>query len=200
MSNKLYFPYKENTLDGVFKVGIRPGLLKIKYDVKLSSFLGGYPVSNCFDGNDTTFCHTFDYVTEPQYLQIHFKDLHFKIEGFAIQNRDGIVWDPLNYDIQGSNDGINFVILKSFNEDKSTVCGAKKIRTNKIETTNSYKYFRLKTTGITCHSSHANKYLFNIAEFDLFGSFSLNRRTVAIKNNHHSFILLYLYSILLLTS
>ena len=105
----------------------------------------------------------------------------------------------MNYDIQGSNDGINFVILKSFNENNNTACGAKKIRTNKIETANSYKYFRLKTTGITCHPQD-KKYLFNMAEFDLFGSFSLNRCTVAIKNNNHCLILIHLYMILLFAS
>ena len=202
LTNKLSFPYKEGTLDGVFKVGIRTELLKINYELKLSSIYpstDNYSAYMCFDGDSETFCHTEVDVLDPQYLQIHFKDIRFKIEGFALQNRNTTGWDPYRYEIQGSNDGLRFATIQSFNENNNTVCGAAKIRTNRIETTNSYKYFRLTTAGRPCFYTQET-YMFNIAEFDLFGSFLLNKCTIAIRDRCHAINLIYYYIILIYSS
>ena len=165
------FPYKKNTLDGVFKLGVRTGKLNIKYQVNLSTtFANVFPASLCFDGNTGTFCHTYLNAKEPQYLQIYFEE-KFKIEGFAILNRNYVNWDPLNYDIEGSNNGENFETIKSFNENQSIACGHMNNRTYKLNTKNRYNYFRLTTTGAHCNETKTD-YGFNMAEFDLFGTFN----------------------------
>jgi hypothetical protein len=171
--NLFKFPYKEKSLDGVFGFGVRTQNFHIKYEVVLSSeFTIPFPAENCFDGNLSSFCHTDSSETGPQYLQIHFSDVKFKIEGFAIQNRHDGRWNPLNYVIQGSNDGINFAVLGSFNEISSEVCNPGATRTRRISTNLWFSYFRLRTTGMACgwYEGHpSNKYNLNIAEFDLFG-------------------------------
>ena len=175
--SKLRYPYKENTLDGVFRLGIRTGLLNIKYDAKLSSEYNNpnFPASLCLDGNPNTFCHTSSSSQSQEYLQISFKDVKFKIEGFVILNREVLTgWDPLHYEIQGSNDEINFETIKAFNEDKTKVCGNLNNRTNEISTSKTYRSFRLRTTGNPCNVENFTYYTFNMAEFDLFGSFEFN--------------------------
>jgi len=172
--SRLRYPFKENSLDGVFRLGIRTGLLNIKYYAKLSSEYheGNYSAPHCLDGDPNTFCHTTSESQSQEYLQIGFKDVKFKIEGFAILNRDKFQWDPLNYEIHGSNDEINFETIKVFNENATIVCGNLNNRTNEISTSKTYRSFRLKTTGSPCHTN--NTYKFNMAEFDLFGSFEFN--------------------------
>jgi hypothetical protein len=173
--NFLRFPYKEKSLDGVFRVGIRTRRLSIKYDVVLSSnYSQEFIAEKCFDGNSSSYCHTEHTTPNQEYLQIHFYDVNFKIEGFVIQNRIEGWWNLLNYLIQGSNDGINFVNLSSFNETSSEDCTAGAIRTRRIYNNSWFSYFRVRTTGKVCNSHDQeiyNIYTLNMAEFDLFGYF-----------------------------
>ena len=186
MSN-LDFPYRENTLDGVFGKGIRTNHLNIKYNVKLSTvYENTLYASYCFDGNASTFCHSDNKNTEKEYLQIHFIGRKFRIEGIAMLNRKGKFWDPLNYVIQGSNNGIKFDTLGTFNEDATKVCNNANNRTRTITTNNIYSYFRLQTTGSPCNiNSTIKAKVFNIAEFDLFGSF-INVICQELNCNKHS--------------
>ena len=173
--NFFQFPYKENSLEGVFGLGVRTFKFPIRYGVSLSSAPSiDHKVENCFDGNPLTICHTDAYLNGTEYLQIQFYDFKFKIEGFAIQNRPDGYWNPLNYVIQGSNDGINFVNISFFNEISTEVCNSGGIRTRRISTNFLFSFFRLRTTGAACTWNDgmiSNKYLFNMAEFDLFGYF-----------------------------
>lgn len=162
------FPYIEKSLDGVFGCGIRKLKLNIRYEANLSSQYsnGAYPVSNCFDGNSGSFCHTL--ANDGEYIQVHFLDSKFKIEGFAVQNRHDGCHNPLNYMIRGSNDGSNFHNISLFEEEKSEVCANGLIRTNRVNTSHKYSYFRLQMTGLSCYGTQP---WLNLAEFDLFGSF-----------------------------
>ena len=166
--NSARFPYHDKSLDGVFGYGIRKLNLNIKYEANLSTLYGsgGYPASNCFDGDPETFCHTQS--NEGEYIQVHFLDSSFRIEGFAVQNRQFGYHNPLNYVIKGSNDGNNFHIIRSFNENPSEVCVNGLIRTNRVNTLTKYSYFRLQMTGLSCVGDEP---WLNLAEFDLFGSF-----------------------------
>ena len=109
---KLHFPYKENTLDGVFKLGFRAGKLNFKYEVNMSTVYAGYDASKCFDGDTKSFCHTDD-SPESQWLLIHFKGMSFRIEGFAMQNRYDDCWNPMYYAFQASKSGIKFETLET---------------------------------------------------------------------------------------
>ena len=190
---KLFFPYVENKQEGIFGKGIRRGL-KLKYSLLLSSTLPNFPVSNCFDGIASSFCHTNDSLVEPHYLQIHFLDLKLNIVGFAIQNRKGNYWDLLNYDLQGSNNGVNFKTIKSFNEVSSQVCISGKIRTNKVSTDAFFSYIRFLKTGICCNN---NNQAFNIGDIDLFGTLVGNISIPMIRRNFFIWFL-FVYLIILL--
>ena len=188
------FPYKKNTLDGVFRLGARAGKLNIKHEERLSTnYYNDFPASFCFDDNPVTFCHTDLTPTTPQYLQIYFEE-KFKIEGFAILNRNATGWDPLHYDIQASNDGDQFETLKSFDEDPSIACNHTNNRTHKISTRNRYNYFRLTTTGTHCNKAELD-YGFNIAEFDLFGTFNERQclRETRRRNVHYHSLECFLF-------
>ena len=161
------FPYHEKSLEGVFGYGIRKLNVNIRYDASLSSLYNdNYPASNCFDGDQSTMCHTNG--SESQYIQVHFLDLSFKIEGFAVQNRADGAHNPLNYAIRGSNDGYTFDDIKLFEENNSEVCDGGIIRTHRVKSNTKYSYIRLQMTGLPCVGV---EYWLNLAEFDLFGSF-----------------------------
>ena len=175
---KLFFPYVENKIEGVFGKGIRKGV-KINYSTLLSPELSGFPVSNCFDGKNSTFCHTENVPGVKQhYLQIQFLDLKINIIGFAIQNRQGNYWDLLNYDLQGSNNGVNFRTIKHFNEDSSQVCISGKTRTNRVSTLAYFSYIRFLKTGDRCNANKENEPSFNIGEVDLYGTLVSGIKTV----------------------
>jgi len=164
------FPFKNGTLDGVFGLGVRKDKISIPYQLSLSSLYADsndFAVGKCFDGDPATFCHTK--CNGMEHLQVRFTSMKFKIEGFAIRNRNIIGWDPLNYKIQGSNDGSSFVDIGEFHEDVSKVCGNGQLRTNRVYTNKYYYYFRLKDIGDNC-LGNSNRCI-NIAEFDLFGTF-----------------------------
>ena len=191
------FPYQENQVDGFFARGVRKGILKNYCEVKLSSvYASVYDAIMCFDGDSQTFCHTRNENTN-QYLQIRFKRSKFKLQGFAIQNRSGNFWDVLNYIIQGSNDGQDFDTLGTFNENSSDVCISSKKRTNRIGTENMYEYIRLQSTGHPCNKNGSERE-FNIAEFDLYGTFYKVIITYAI--NRRIYLSLELLIILLCSS
>ena len=166
---KYHFPYEEKKLSGIFGKGIRKKAVNLAYKVKLYPTLGGYPASNCFDGNSASFCHTYSKsLSTPQYLEVQFLDVKARIEGYAIQNRhEPNMWNPLNYVIQGSNDGVNYENITNKNED-SSVCGASLLRTYRIYPRKSYFIIRLLKTGNSCYGCYD---AFNIAEFDIFGYF-----------------------------
>ena len=176
------FPYKDKSLDGVFGYGIRTLKLNIRYEANLSTeyFDGNHPVSKCFDGDPSTFCHTND-STEWQYLQIRFVDLMFRIDGFTIQNRNAKNWDPLNYVIQGSTNGNNFTNISEFHDNSDEVCIPWHVRSNRIHTNKRYNYFRLQTIGHPCNREGQEVY-FNIAEFELFGAFFTREFDTIMKN------------------
>ena len=177
----LRFPYQKGTLNGLFGVGIRKLKLDIKYEANLSSYYDEqkYPTSHRFDGNAATFCHTAGTSNIPQYLEIHFIETPFKIEGFAMQNRNSSGWDPLNYVIQGSNDGKIFKVIKDFQDVSTEVCKPNLIRTNRVYTSAKYHYFRLNTTSRPCNAASGS--YFNLAEFDLFGTFGSNLCNITLR-------------------
>ena len=170
---EIRFPYKDKSFDGVFGNGIRKNNFDIKYKAELSSIYDNiYPANLCFDGDASTFCHTRN-DDNLQYLQIHFLNIVFKIEGFTIKNRNENFWDPLKYSIQGSNDGESFTTINNFSDASNEVCGAGVIRSRQVYPLKRYNYFRLKKIGLPCYSSGSQTY-FNIGEFELFGTFYLD--------------------------
>lgn len=192
---RLFFPYVENELKGIFGKGIRRGL-KINYTLLLFPGYPKYPASHCFDGDPSTFCHTNGSRGDvSHYVQVHFLDLKLKIKGFAFQNRNGNQWDLLNYDLQGSNDGVNFRTIKPFNEDSSQVCGAGKIRTNKISTLEFFSYFRFLNTGVSCFG---NSVSFNFAEIDLYGTL-VSQVSIKVNNMKRFSTFIYVLIFILLS-
>ena len=162
---RLYYPYAEDSLSGIFAKGIRKGL-GIKYVTTLYPWTS--PVENCFDGDASSFCHTHcDITDEDHYIQIQFVNVKFKIEGFAIQNRAGNYWDLQNYIVQGSRNGAVFKNISVFNEPSSTACGSNKIRTKKVTTEELFSFIRIVKSGYICNSQVYS--CFNAAEFDFFG-------------------------------
>ena len=149
----LNFPYEENSLNGIFAKGIRKGLA-INYSTSLYPALTGYPVSNCFDANPSTFCHTSsEHTNDSQYIQVCFFEALFKIEGIAIQNRADNNWDLQNYVVQGSKNGVSFKNITKFNEE-SSVCGGNKIRTRRVTTNTLFSCIRIVKDGFSCNSNN----------------------------------------------
>ena len=58
------------------------------------------------------------------------KGLRLKVLQYWIENLT--IWDPLNYDIKGSNNGEDFDTIKAFNEESSIACGHVNNRTYKL--------------------------------------------------------------------
>ena len=196
--HRVRFPYHDKSLNGVFGYGIRKLKLNIRYEVSLSSlYLSNkyWSVLNCFDGKPETYCHTN--ASAGEYIQVHFLDLFFKIEGFAIQNRADGFHNPLNYVIKGSKNGSFFDNISSFEENPNDVCTNGTIRTNRVKTNTKYSYFRLQMTGMSCTGLTTNM---NMAEFDLFGSFGdmticlqqINRKLIFL--SRMGFVLMIVYS------
>ena len=193
----LRFPYQHDTLNGVFGIGIRKLKLDIKYEASLSSTYLVFSIENCFDGNFSTFCHTPG--EAELYMTIHFLDLPFKIEGIAMQNRNGSYWDPLNYVIQTSHDGKTFSTIKEFNDNSDEVCKSLHIRTRRVRSSSKYEYFRFRQTTKSCNTNEDKNLFFNLAEFDLFGSFGDNlcdhmrqRKTVYLANIRTLILIVFL--------
>ena len=161
------FPYKDNTLSGIFGEGIRKGNKAIKYETKLSSVEGNFDSKNCFDGNSSTFCHTNITKDESEhYLQVHFQNVKLMITGFAIQNR-GCCWEPTEFIVQGSNNGVNFTSFSTYKRGQND-CSKQSIKTYKIEAQREkFSYIRYLSNGLSC--TNVGYKTFNIAEFDLFG-------------------------------
>ena len=196
--NKLRFPYKEKSLDGVFGNGIRKNNLSIQYKAELSSVYDSqYIAEKCFDGINSTFCHTAN-GDDKQYLQVHFIDLMFKIEGFSIKNRAMKSWDPLKYAIQGSTNGKSFTTINNFDEDSDEVCGAGYLRSNRVFPRKRYNYFRIKMNDCPCNTN-AHKH-FNIGEFELFGTFYLSEFDSFIRKSFSSFFIMIFYYLIMISS
>ena len=175
---KLDFPYVENSLSGIFANLIRKTNL-FKYNASVYPGRSDYPVANCFDGSADTFCHSkAEGDFNEHYIQVQFIDFKFKLEGFGFRNRADGFWNPLNYELQASNNGINFIKINSYNENSNTVCTAGKVRTTKEITYRYFSYFRFAMNGETCSSRSA---AFNIAELELFGSLMDRECIVSIK-------------------
>ena len=167
----LKFPYKEGSLNGVFGAGVRKGNSIIKYEVKMSTiYSAGYEAEKCFDGQYDTLCHTNVNNAGPYYLQIRFLNDAFVIEGFGMQNRNiDNHLHPLIYSILGSNDGITFDEVQSYNDASSNSCGSSQIRTKIVSQRKKYSYYRLVTQK-ACGTDPPGH--FNLAEFELFGYFN----------------------------
>ena len=189
---KLDFPYKEGSMSGVFANLLRK---KNVFFCNVSLFPeSNFKVDNCFDGSASTFCHSDrGYDIDKHYIQVQFITTKFKIEGFAIQNRAEGYWNPLNYELQASNNGEDFTSLKNYSENSNKVCTGSQIRTSQISTNRYFSYFRFTMKGETCSSGTT---YFNMGELDLFGTILVRECVGTVKKNRYAHSELFIVTLI----
>ena len=102
----------------------------------------------------------------------------------SFQNRDANFNNPINWLFQGSNDGSTFYELDY--QYVTTQCASGMIRSFPVISDQSFSYFRLVFSGTSCD----NTQLFNIAEFELFGSLnnSNENKSCNCHKEQHNFL------------
>ena len=112
-----------------------------------------------FDGSGKTKWLTFNNNT---WLQIHFNESKsFNVNGYLIRTgNDSPERDPKTWTVEGSNDGIDFVVLDK--RDEEFFSKRNEAKSYQISTPGKYSYYRLNI------SANRGDYRTQLSEWDLF--------------------------------
>lgn len=122
------------------------------------------PIANLIDGDAGTMFHTRWSNPQkplPQYIQIDFKETH---KDFLIwyKNRNWSQVGPEHFDMQISQDGINWETVKTIDSGLPSGGGAE-YTSDIVRSTKSFSHFRFVVT-----KTFGDKKYFNLAEFSFF--------------------------------
>ena len=162
---KTAYPYESGSLNGL--------IADLKLKLLLSSHINAaiipqaenWEASNCLDRDPETFCHTTSTTSVAKYLQVQVKYIPFLLKGYAFQHRNPCYHGPKNWTLEGSLDGVLYHSIDSqYSENQ---CTGGLIRSFPVNNNQFSSYFRMVFHGTSCYGST----YFNLAEFELFGSF-----------------------------